>query len=134
MPARRRRSIDEILEEAREQLDRVDPEQARDAVDHDGAVLVDIRSDNQRAQDGVIPGAMHHPRNVLEWRLDPESEQPDPDLSGDLDRRVIIVCDAGYASSLAAAVAQELGYRNATDLAGGFQAWRAAGFPVELGR
>ena len=134
MPARRRRSIDEILEEAREQLDRVNPEQARDAVDHDGAVLVDIRSDNQRAQDGVIPGAMHHPRNVLEWRLDPESEQPDPDLSGDLDRRVIIVCDAGYASSLAAAVAQELGYRNATDLAGGFQAWRAAGFPVELGR
>ena len=134
MPARRRRSIDEILEEAREQLDRVDPEQARDAVDHDGAVLVDIRSDNQRAQDGVIPGAMHHPRNVLEWRLDPESEQPDPDLSGDFDRRVIIVCDEGYASSLAAAVAQELGYRNATDLAGGFQAWRAAGFPVELGR
>ena len=134
MPARRRRSIDEILEEAREQLDRVDPEQARDAVDHDGAVLVDIRSDNQRAQDGVIPGAMHHPRNVLEWRLDPESEQPDPDLSGDFDRRVIIVCDAGYASSLAAAVAQELGYRNATDLAGGFQAWRAAGFPVEPGR
>jgi len=134
VPARRRRSIDEILEEAREQLDRVDPEQARDAVDHDGAVLVDIRSDNQRAQDGVIPGAMHHPRNVLEWRLDPESEQPDPDLSGDFDRRVIIVCDAGYASSLAAAVAQELGYRNATDLAGGFQAWRAAGFPVEPGR
>ena len=134
MPARRRRSIDEILEEAREQLDRVDPEQARDAVNHDGAVLVDIRSDNQRAQDGVIPGAMHHPRNVLEWRLDPESEQPDPDLSGDLDRRVIIVCDEGYASSLAAAVAQELGYRNATDLAGGFQAWRAAGFPVEPGR
>ena len=134
MPARRRRSIDEILEEAREQLDRVNPEQARDAVDHDGAVLVDIRSDNQRAQDGVIPGAMHHPRNVLEWRLDPESEQPDPDLSGDFDRRVIIVCDEGYASSLAAAVAQELGYRNATDLAGGFQAWRAAGFPVEPGR
>ena len=134
MPARRRRSIDEILEEAREQLDRVDPEQARDAVDHDGAVLVDIRSDNQRAQDGVIPGAMHHPRNVLEWRLDPESEQPDPDLSGDFDRRVIIVCDEGYASSLAAAVAQELGYRNATDLAGGFQAWRAAGLPVEPGR
>jgi len=134
VPARRRRSIDEILEEAREQLDRVDPEQARDAVDHDGAVLVDIRSDNQRAQDGVIPGAMHHPRNVLEWRLDPESEQPDPDLSGDFDRRVIIVCDEGYASSLAAAVAQELGYRNATDLAGGFQAWRAAGFPVEPGR
>ena len=131
MTERPRRRVDELLEEARERLDRVDPEQARAAVEGDGAVLVDIRSDNQRASDGTIPGAVHHPRNVLEWRLDPESEQPDPELSADLDRRVIIVCDAGYASSLAAAVAQELGYPNATDLDGGFQAWRAAGFPVD---
>jgi rhodanese-related sulfurtransferase len=131
---RRRRRIDDLLEEARAHLDRVDPEQAREAVEHDDAVLVDIRSDNQRAQDGVIPGAMHHPRNVLEWRIDPESEQPDPELAGDFDRRLIIVCDAGYASSLAAAVAQELGYENATDLAGGFQAWRDAGLPVEPNR
>jgi rhodanese-related sulfurtransferase len=134
VPERRRRRIDDLLQEAREHLDRVDPEQAKEAVEHGGAVLVDIRSDNQRAQDGVIPGAIHHPRNVLEWRLDPESEQPDPDLSSDLERRVIIVCDAGYASSLAAASAQELGYRNATDLDGGFQAWRAAGLPVESDR
>jgi rhodanese-related sulfurtransferase len=126
-----RRRIADLLAEAREGLDRVDPERAREAVEHDDAVLVDIRSDNQRAQDGVIPGAMHHPRNVLEWRLDPESEQPDPDLSGDLDRRVIIVCNEGYQSSLAAAVAKELGYEHATDLIGGFQAWRAAGLPVE---
>ena len=131
MTERRRRSIDDLLAEARERLERVDPDQAKDAVEHDGAVLVDIRSDNQRAQDGVIPGAMHHPRNVLEWRLDPESEQPDPALSGDLDRQVIIVCNEGYQSSLAAAVAQELGYENATDLVGGFQAWRAAGLPVD---
>ena len=109
----------------------MDPEQAKQAVDNDGAVLVDIRSDNQRAQDGVIPGATHYPRNVLEWRLDPESEQPDPELAGDFDRKVIILCDAGYASSLAATVAQELGYENATDLAGGFQAWRDAGLPVD---
>ena len=126
-----RRRIDDILAEAREHLDRVDPDEANQAVRQDGAVLVDIRSDNQRAQDGVIPGALHHPRNVLEWRLDPDSEQPDPALTGDMDRRVIIVCDAGYASSLAAATAQELGYANATDLDGGFQAWRAAGLPVE---
>jgi rhodanese-related sulfurtransferase len=128
---RRRRRIDDLLQEAREHLDRVDPEQAKNAVEREGAVLVDIRSDNQRAADGVIPGAVHHPRNVLEWRLDPESEQPDPELSSDMQRRVIIVCDAGYASSLAAATAQELGYENATDLDGGFQAWRAAGLPVE---
>jgi rhodanese-related sulfurtransferase len=68
---------------------------------------------------------------VLEWRLDPDSEKPDPALTRDPDRRLIIVCDAGYASSLAAATVQELGYPNATDLDGGFQAWRAAGLPVE---
>jgi len=131
VPERRRKKIDDLLQEAREHLDRVDPEQARDALEREGAVLVDIRSDNQRAQDGLIPGAVHHPRNVLEWRLDPDSEQPDPELSADLDRRVILVCNEGYASSLAAAIAQELGYENATDLVGGFQAWRAAGLPVE---
>ncbi len=131
MTERRRRRIDEILEEARTHLDRVDPEEAQQAVEQENAVLVDIRSDNQRAQDGVIPGAVHHPRNVLEWRLDPESEAPDPELSKDLDRRVILVCNEGYQSSLAAAVAQELGFANATDLVGGFQAWRAAGLPVE---
>ena len=74
---------------------------------------------------------MFHPRNVLEWRLDPESETADAELSRDLQRRVILVCDEGYQSSLAAAVAQDLGFANATDLIGGFQAWRAAGMPVE---
>ena len=94
-------------------------------------MLIDIRSDPQRAADGVIPGAVHHRRNVLEWRLDPDSEQPDPELTSDPDRQLIIVCDAGYASSLAAAVARDMGYANATDLVGGFQAWRDAGLPVE---
>jgi rhodanese-related sulfurtransferase len=131
MTERSRRSIDELLDEARERLQRVDPQQAKQAVERDGAVLLDIRSGEQRAEDGVIPGAIYHPRNVLEWRLDPESEQPDPELSSDLDRQVIIMCNAGYQSSLAAAVAQELGFANATDLVGGFQAWRAAGLPVE---
>jgi rhodanese-related sulfurtransferase len=126
-----RQRIDDMLAEARARLDRVDAVAARDAVDRDGAILVDIRSDTQRAEEGVIPGAIHHPRNVLEWRLDPDSGTTDPELSGDLDRRVIIVCNAGYQSSLAAAVAQDLGFANATDLIGGFQAWRAAGLPVE---
>jgi len=127
-----RRTINDLLEEARERLDRVDPEQAREAVERGDALLVDIRSDVQRAEDGVVPGALFHRRNVLEWRLDPESEQPDPTLTEHMEyRRLIIMCDAGYASSLAAATAQELGYENATDLAGGFQAWRAAGLPVE---
>ena len=126
----RRRTIDELLEEARQNLDRVGPEQANDAV-AGGAVIVDIRSDHQRQRDGTVPGAIYHPRNVLEWRLDPESGASDPELSTDLDRQVIIMCDAGWASSLAAVVAQQLGFANATDLDGGFQAWRAAGLPVE---
>jgi rhodanese-related sulfurtransferase len=96
-----------------------------------GAVLVDIRSEVQRERDGVIPGAHFHPRNVLEWRLDPASGHCDPVLAGDLDRHVILVCNEGYQSSLAAATLQELGFTRATDLAGGFQAWRAAGLPVE---
>lgn len=131
MPARRR-TVNELLDEARGRLDRVDPQEAREAVERGEAVLVDIRQQPQRARDGVVPGAVYHPRNELEWRLDPDSEQPDPALTDHMgDRRVILMCDAGYASSLAAVTAQELGYEDATDLAGGFQAWREAGLPVE---
>lgn len=128
----RRRTIDQLLRDARAGLDRVEAQEALAAV-AEGAVLVDIRSDHQRQRDGTIPGAVHHSRNVLEWRLDPDSEWSDPDISGDLDRRVILVCDGGYASSLAALTAQELGFANATDLIGGFQAWREAGLPVQHG-
>ena len=122
--------MDDLLADARGRLERLDPEQARDAMEA-GAVLVDIRSEPQRERDGVVPGALYHPRNVLEWRADPSSGASDPAIAGDLDRRVIVMCDAGYQSSLAAATLQEIGFSNATDLAGGFQAWRAAGLPVE---
>ena len=70
------------------------------------------------------------PRNVLEWRLDPASEDHDP-RAPQLDDLVILVCDEGYQSSLAAATLQQLGFARATDLDGGFQAWRAAGLPIE---
>jgi rhodanese-related sulfurtransferase len=125
----RRRTIDEILEEARTKLQRVGPEEAKAAAEN-GAILVDIRQPHQRAEDGTIPGAIYHPRNVLEWRMDPACDASDPELSRDLDRSVILVCDEGYTSSLAAASVQELGFANATDLVGGFQAWRDAGLPV----
>jgi rhodanese-related sulfurtransferase len=94
-------------------------------------VLIDIRPERQRERDGLIPGAHFLPRNALEWRLDPASGHSDPAVGGDLDRHVILVCDEGYQSSLAAATLQDLGFRHATDLAGGFQAWRAAGCPVQ---
>jgi rhodanese-related sulfurtransferase len=123
-----RATIDDLLEAARARLDRLSPHEAAAALEH-GALLVDIRSELQREREGVVPGAAFHPRNVLEWRLDPESGYADPAVGG-LDRHVILMCDAGYQSSLAAATLQDLGFERATDLAGGFQAWRAAGLPV----
>jgi len=125
-----RRTIAELLEESRARLERVGPREAEAAIGA-GALLVDIRSDTQRARDGVVPSALHHPRNVLEWRADPSSGHSDPQLAADLDRAIIVMCDEGYASSLAAATLQDLGFARATDLDGGFQAWRAAGLPVE---
>jgi rhodanese-related sulfurtransferase len=125
----RRKTIDELLEDARTRLERVGPQEASDAVAA-GALLIDIRSDHQREADGVVPGAIYFPRNVLEWRCDPTSDGYDPRVDS-FDRQVIVMCNEGYASSLAAVTLQELGFANATDLDGGFQAWRAAGLPVE---
>jgi rhodanese-related sulfurtransferase len=120
---------DELLARARERLDRVTVDDVLGAI-RDGAVIVDIRSETQRARDGVIPDAIFHPRNVLEWRCDPSSGHDDPRLSSDLDRRIVLVCNEGYQSSLAAATLQDLGFARATDLVGGFQAWAAAALPV----
>jgi rhodanese-related sulfurtransferase len=125
-----RTTINDLLAAARRRLERVHPADALDAVRR-GAVLVDIRTERQRQADGVIPGALFHPRNVLEWRVDPASGHSDPALGGDLDAWLIIVCNEGYQSSLAAATLKDLGFTRATDLVGGFQAWRAAGLPVE---
>src|SRR3954451_16994231 len=124
-----RRTIVEVLEAART---RIHPLSAAEAAREvaDGARLVDIRSELQRARDGVVPGAHFHPRNVLEWRLDPASTHADPALA-DPGASVILMCDEGYQSSLAAAGLQDLGFARAPDVAGGFQAWRAAGLPVE---
>ena len=122
--SRPRRTIDELLEEARRDLSRVGPQEAREAV-REGAVLIDIRSDHQRAKDGIVPEAIHHPRNVLEWRCDPDSDHRDPRIGG-LDRHVIVMCNEGYASSLSAVVLRRLGLHRATDLDGGHRAWKAA--------
>jgi rhodanese-related sulfurtransferase len=126
---RGRLTIDALLERARAGLDRVTPAEVSDAV-REGALLVDIRSELHRTRDGRMPGAIFHPRNVLEWRCDPASGYDDPRLSGDLGRRLVLVCTDGYQSSLAAATLQELGFAAATDLVGGFKAWAAAGLPV----
>jgi rhodanese-related sulfurtransferase len=123
------RSIDELLVEARASLRRVGPTEARRAVEA-GALLVDIRPADLRDRDGTIPGALVIGRNVLEWRLDPLSADRIPEMVSH-DKHVIVFCDEGYASSLAARSLQQLGVGAATDLVGGFQAWKAAGLPVE---
>jgi rhodanese-related sulfurtransferase len=123
-----RTTIDQLLQDARQRLNRLDPPAALDA-NRAGATLIDIRADSQIAQDGTIPGALVISRNVLEWRLDPESSYRDP-RAPQLDEMVILVCDQGYQSSLAAATLQQLGFTRATDVEGGFEAWRAAGLPI----
>lgn len=122
-------TIDQLLADARGALERVDADAARDAM-RSGATLIDIRSEAQIRQDGVVPGSLVIGRNVLEWRLDPASEHRHPRAPG-LEDHVIVMCDAGYASSLAAATLKQLGFARATDLDGGFQAWLTAGLPVE---
>jgi rhodanese-related sulfurtransferase len=123
-----RTTIDDLLAEARRGLERLDPPAALGAMER-GATLVDIRSDSQIARDGTIPGALVVSRNVLEWRLDPDSGHSHPDAPG-VDGHVILICNEGYQSSLAAATLQRLGFARATDVDGGFQAWRAAGLAV----
>ena len=123
-------TADELLAEARSGLDRLEPAAAASAIAA-GAVLVDVRSEPQRERDGIVPGSVFFPRNVLEWRCDPESPARDERVC-DRGRLLIVMCDEGYQSSLAAANLRRLGFERATDLAGGFQAWRAAGLPVDV--
>jgi rhodanese-related sulfurtransferase len=122
-----RTTVDDLLTEARARLARLSPADAH-AATRAGAVLVDIRSDTQRARDGEVPGATFIARNVLEWRLDPSCPHRDPDVAR-RDIRLILICNEGYQSSLAAATLIRFGL-DATDVIGGFQAWRAAGLPV----
>ncbi len=124
-----RRTIDETLAAARARLRRLTPAEAALAIG-DGATLVDTRDGDVRAREGRIPGAVHAPLSVLEWRVDPDSGHQNPALAGKEDR-LILICREGYSSSLAAIRLHELGFVNTTDVIGGFAAWVAAGLPVE---
>jgi rhodanese-related sulfurtransferase len=117
-------AIDCLLEQARRPLDRVPADQLHAELAA-GAMVVDTRPVEQRQRDGELPGAVVIDRNVLEWRLDPTSPHRLTGLDLHPDSRVIVVCNEGYSSSLAAATLRALGLRRATDLVGGFQAWRA---------
>lgn len=121
--------IDRLLEDERRLLNRLTPEQARDAAAA-GGVIVDTRSHEQRLAGGAVPGSVRIHRNVLEWRVDASSGYQDPRLAARTGP-IVIMCEQGYSSSLAAATLQRLGITDATDMIGGFEAWSAAGLPVE---
>ena len=125
-----RKTIDELLAEARSRLDRVEPTEAL-AAQRDGALLIDTRSGDERARTGVIPGSIHIPLSVLEWRVDPSADPRyrNPHVTG-LEQRLVLLCAHGYSSSLAAVRLRELGFEGATDVVGGFAAWCDAGLPL----
>jgi rhodanese-related sulfurtransferase len=116
------------LARARAGLDRINAEQAFEE-QRGGALLVDTRTFEQRRVQGDVPGAVCIDRTVFEWRLDPSGPWRIPQVAGP-DARIIVMCRQGFSSSLAAASLQALGLRRATDIVGGFEAWRAAGLPV----
>jgi rhodanese-related sulfurtransferase len=116
-----RRTIEEVLAAPRARISRLTPARAADAW-HAGAVVVDIRPAAQRETEGALPGALVIERNVLEWRFDPSSAARLP--IADYDLHVIVLCQEGYTSSLAACSLQDLGIHRATDVIGGYAAWR----------
>jgi rhodanese-related sulfurtransferase len=114
--------IAKVLAEAAAGLDRVAPDDLAEEVAA-GALVVDIRPQEDREREGLMPGALVVDRNVLEWRLDPTSPDRLTSLGVTDDTRIVVVCNEGYSSSLAAGSLRELGLRRATDLVGGYQAW-----------
>ena len=125
-----RRTVNDLLAAARAKIERLEPRAALAAA-RDGAIVIDTRCAEQRRETGIIPGSVHVPLSVLYWRLDRESDSKDPSLA-DPERQVILVCAHGYSSSIAAATLRDLGYDRASDLEGGFEAWQAAGLPIEV--
>jgi rhodanese-related sulfurtransferase len=121
-------TLDQYLAAARSGLERLDPAEAH-AATQSGGLVVDIRPEFQRRRDGEIPGAIIVERNHLEWRLHPDSPARIPEADS-FELQWIVLCDEGYASSLAASVLRALGLHRATDVVGGLQAWRDAGLPL----
>ncbi|MCX5360315.1 rhodanese-like domain-containing protein [Streptomyces sp. NBC_00124] len=121
--------IDELLERVRQGYERIEAREAYDAARRGEALLVDIRYAALRERDGLVPGALVVERNELEWRLDPRGSHRAPEATSH-DLRVVVICNEGYASSLAVESLHRLGLRRATDLVGGFRAWKASGLPV----
>ena len=122
-------TVDALLKEARARIQRATPEEAQRAME-EGAVLVDLRCPGERKRTGMIPGSVVIARSVLEWRADPSSQWRDDRLARP-DARVLLLCEQGYSSSLAAASLRDLGFERVGDVVGGMERWLAEGRPVE---
>jgi rhodanese-related sulfurtransferase len=125
---RERITLERLVARARSRIERLSVFEAFEAA-AEGALIVDIRSDGERERMGVVPGSLHIPRPVLEWRLAPDSLWRNPHVEG-LDRPLVVICDEGFCSSLAAAVLVDLGYARVYDVVGGFAAWFLSGLPI----
>lgn len=124
-----RQTVNDLLAASRARIQRLAPADAL-AASRNGAILIDTRCAEQRRDTGVIPGSIHIPLSVLFWRLDPASGSSRAELT-DPERQVILLCAHGYSSSIAAATLRDLGFSRAADVEGGFEAWKAAGLPIE---
>ena len=121
-------TLEELFDEARARIERLEPAAARAAAEA-GGLIVDIRSEAARTRDGVVPGSIHVPRTVLEWRFEPGGRWCNPYVGG-VERRVIVLCEHGYSSVFAAAMLARRGYAQVCDVIGGFDAWCELGRPV----
>jgi rhodanese-related sulfurtransferase len=119
------KTIEMILDDARRTILRYAPKEA--AAAH--VMIIDLRSNDERAATGIIPGSIHVPRSVLEWRADPDSGWSNPRIAG-RQLPLVLVCAHGYSSTLAAESLAKLGFEHVGDLEGGFAAWVEAGLPV----
>jgi MFS family permease len=127
-----RQTIEGRLRRVQARIRRIEPSEAVAAAT-DGALLIDLRSHDERERSGLIPGSLHIPRSVLEWRLDPDSPHRNPAVA-DFGRELILFCADGYSSSLAVESVRQLGFSRVSDLVGGFNAWAAGGLPVQKAR
>lgn len=121
-------TVADLLAEARATLLRLTPTQAA-AAQHAGALLLDTRTEADRLSEGVIPGSVHMPLSTIQWLVDPAPGYQHPVIHG-FDQHLVVVCNEGYSSSLAAASLKRLGFVNATDLDGGYRMWKIQGFPT----
>lgn len=124
----KRRTLDDLLTDAEQRIARYTPAEALTAIGS-GALLIDIRSDSDRERDGIVAGSLHIPRTVLEWRTDLDKPWRSPYLDG-YEQQLILLCDHGCSTILAAATLVELGFTRAGDVIGGYAGWRDAGLPT----